>query len=476
MSRLLEVDVPALSPDRFASVLAPQQFADFREAIVEARRRFARITVWNVNSTARGGGVAEMLRSLIGYIRGVGLVARWLVVPGNPEFFRVTKRVHNHLHGSPGDGGTLDAAAREVYERSLEPSAAELVERTRPGDVVLLHDPQTAGLIPALRRHGVRLVWRCHVGLDLPNAVARNAWEFLLPYVQEAEAYVFSRATFAWEGLDPARLWVIPPSIDAFSPKNVDLSATSVGAILSATGVLPGPAEGPPAYVRTDGGQDLVRSRADMVEAAPVPPDAHLVAQVSRWDRLKDPAGVIAGFAQHVARDTDAHLVVAGPAVEAVADDPEGREVLAECIELWEALPEDVRARIHLAALPMQDGEENAVIVNALQRRADVVVQKSLAEGFGLTVAEAMWKGRPVVASRIGGIQSQIDHTRTGILLDDPRDLETLGARVRDLLGQPAEAEAMGRRAQEAVRDNFLGPRHLMQYARLMTGLLDVRS
>jgi trehalose synthase len=336
-----------------------------------------------------------------------------------------------------------------------------------------MHDPQTAGLIPALRRNRVHVVWRCHVGLDSPNDVAREAWSFLLPYVQQADAYVFSRSDFAWHGLDPARIWVIPPSIDAFSPKNVELSAGTVGDVLSAACVLPGPEDARPLFVRADGRRDLVRNRASMVEVAPAPNDAHLVVQVSRWDRLKDPVGVITGFAEDVAAESDAHLIVAGPEVEAVADDPEGREVLEECTEVWRKLRERVRARIHLAALPMRDAEENAVIVNALQRRADIVVQKSLAEGFGLTVAEAMWKGRPVVASRIGGIQNQIEHERTGILLDDPTDLPTYAARVLGLLRDPDEAEAIGCRAQEAVRDNFLGPRHLMQYARLMAGLLD---
>ena len=209
-----------------------------------------------------------------------------------------------------------------------------------------------------------------------------------------------------------------------------------------------------------------------MIETLPTPHDARLVAQVSRWDQLKDPAGVIAGFAEHVAPRTDAHLIVAGPAVDAVADDPEGLEVLSECSAAW-SLPSPVRQRIHLAALPMRDSDENAAIVNALQRRADIVVQKSLAEGFGLTVAEAMWKGRPVVASRIGGIQNQIEHGQTGLLLDDPTDLARFGALLVGLLEDPATGEAIGRRAKDAVRDHFLGPRHLMQYARLLTALLD---
>jgi trehalose synthase len=197
-----------------------------------------------------------------------------------------------------------------------------------------------------------------------------------------------------------------------------------------------------------------------------------MVLQVSRWDRLKDPIGVIRGFADHVAPRSDAHLVYAGPAVSAVADDPEGKEVLDEVQALYEQLPADVQPRVHLAALPMDDREENAAMVNALQRRADVVVQKSIAEGFGLTVAEAMWKARPVVASRIGGIQDQIIDGVTGILLDDPFDLAAYGDAVVALLQDPERAERLGREAQQRVRNEYLPVRSLMQYLNLIERLV----
>jgi trehalose synthase len=196
------------------------------------------------------------------------------------------------------------------------------------------------------------------------------------------------------------------------------------------------------------------------------------VVQVSRWDRLKDPLGVINGFVEHIAPNAQsAHLVLAGPSVEAVADDPEGAEVLREAAEVWSALPGDLAERIHLAALPMDDGEENAAIVNALQRRADVVVQKSLAEGFGLTVAEAMWKARPVVASRIGGIQDQVSDGETALLVD-PTDLAEYGKAVVRFLSDADLAERVGKEAQARVRDAFLAPRHLMQYIQLIQPLL----
>jgi trehalose synthase len=203
-----------------------------------------------------------------------------------------------------------------------------------------------------------------------------------------------------------------------------------------------------------------------------VPADAPTVVQVSRWDALKDPLGVIRGFAEHVPAETGAHLVYAGPAVEAVADDPEGERVLHDAIALRDALPGEARSRVHLAALPMADTEENAVIVNALQRHAHVIVQKSVAEGFGLTVAEAMWKARPVVASRIGGIQDQIVDGESGILLDDPGDLAAYGAAVAGLLGDPARADRMGRNARERVRAQFVSPRSLIDYLRLIRSRL----
>jgi trehalose synthase len=244
-----------------------------------------------------------------------------------------------------------------------------------------------------------------------------------------------------------------------------------VRGILVAAGVVEG-AAGPRDFGREDGSHSDVVRRARMFEDRSCLLDDRLVVQVSRWDVLKDPIGVMRGFVDHVLPHADGHLVLAGPAVEAVADDPEGSAVLEQTIAAWSDLPADARARVHLATLPMEDGEENAAIVNALQRHATVVVQKSLAEGFGLTVAEAMWKGRPVVASRIGGIQDQIENGKTGLLVDDPRDLAEFGRAVTSLLKDPDWARQLGRNAQENVRDRFLGPRHLLEYAALAADLL----
>jgi trehalose synthase len=472
MDGLTQVPVGILGPERFEEAVGAERFAPFAARMHQVQEMLEGRVVWNVNSTAAGGGVAEMLRSLLAYARGGGIDARWIVIPGHEDFFRLTKRLHNRLHGSLGDGGPLGPQEAALYEDTLRPSIDELCDLVRPDDVVIVHDPQPSGMCGSLVEAGANVIWRCHVGLDRPNTVARAAWDFLRPYVEPAHAYIFSRRAFAWERLDDDRIVVIAPSIDAFSPKNQELSPETVTAILDASGLVPDGGDAPGVFTREDGAPGRVDRRAEMFEDEPVPSQAQVVTQVSRWDRLKDPVGVIEGFGRYVAPHSEAHLVVAGPSVAAVADDPEGAEVLAESRAARRALPQPARARIHLAALPMEDREENAAIVNALQRRAGVVVQKSLAEGFGLTVAEAMWKARPVVASRIGGIQDQIESERSGVLIDDPRDLPAYGAAVAGLLEDQPRARRIGAEAQSRVRDEFLGVRHLLQYAGLIEQFL----
>jgi trehalose synthase len=469
---MLDVDISSINPERFRAVLSPERYATFERGIRQARELLAGRVVWNVNSTARGGGIAELLQSLVAYARGADVDVRWVVIEGTPEFFAVTKRIHNRLHGAPGDGGALDDRARAIYEQVADRNMSELAGRVRAGDVVIVHDPQPAGLIESLRAGGAAVIWRCHVGLDRPNELAREAWAFLYPYVAQADAYVFSRESFAWEGLERDKIVVIPPSIDVFSAKNQDLGPETVLGVLRASGVLSGGEAGPATFKRQDGTPGRVDRRAELFEGERLQAETPVVLQVSRWDSLKDPLGVIQGFAEHVPESTGAHLLYAGPALDAVADDPEGVRVLLEALELYERLPEQARRRVHLALLPMDDPEENAIIVNALQRHARVIVQKSLAEGFGLTVAEAMWKARPVVASRIGGIQSQIVDGESGVLLDDPRDLKAFGDAVTSLLADRRRAEQIGARARERVREQFTSPRSLLDYLELIHKVL----
>ena len=357
-----------------------------------------------------------------------------MVANGHDGFFTLTKRLHNRLHGAVGDGGPLGEEERRMYERSIAPAARELAARIRPGDIAILHDPQTAGLIPALKATGIPVVWRAHIGVDAPGELARSAWDFLLPYVGAADVCVFSRPSYVWDGIPRERCAFISPSIDPFAPKNDELDAATISSILAAADVREGSPAVPPRFTRVDGTVGEVASKVLFDREQPLGPEQPFVLQVSRWDRLKDPVGVIDGFARYIAPRTDAHMVYAGPAVEAVADDPEGAQVLDRVRAYRHTLPADVRARVHLAMVPMGDLEENAAIINAMQRAAAVVVQKSLAEGFGLTVAEAMWKARPVVASAVGGIVDQIEHERSGLLLPDPRDGVAFGAAVVRLL------------------------------------------
>ena len=470
MAALQEVPIPAISTERFRPLLG-DGYAEIEDAIARAHEVLQGRIVWHVNSTARGGGVAEMLHSLLAYGRGSGVDLRWVTIGGSPEFFALTKRLHNHLHESPGDGGELGEAEHLVYERGLIESASELAGLVRKGDIVYIHDPQPAGLIPHVKSADLSVVWRCHIGIDEPGPNAHQAWDFLRRYISDADAYVFSRKRFAWDGLDRERIWIVPPSIDIFSPKNQDLEPDAVRSILAVTGITAGDHFNKALFHHLDGSQARVGRRAELDQDGPVPDNAPLISQVSRWDRLKDPVGVLRCFAEHC-RSPDAHLLLVGPSVAGVADDPEGAQVLAEVRAQREKLEPELRSRVHLATLPMDDVAENAAMVNAIQRRSDVVIQKSLAEGFGLTVAEAMWKSKPVVAGAVGGIQDQIESGVSGVLVD-PTDLEAVGEGVESLLSDPDGAARMGEAARQRVIDQFLGTRHLLQYLGLLAGMLD---
>jgi trehalose synthase len=474
-----EVHVEPVSLDRLAAILSQDRAGRLRASAVRARATFGDRVVWHVNSTARGGGVAEMLQTLLAYGKGAGIDNRWLVLDADPGFFGTTKRLHNLLHGSPGDGGPLGEAEHEDYRAVLSGNLEQLERRVAPGDLVLIHDPQTAGLAEGLRLLGARVVWRCHVGCDVPNAHSRDGWEFLRPYLDHAERLVFSRRVYAPEWADASRLVVIPPSIDPFSAKNMPLDADQVAAVLTTVGLMAdGDPDGPVGFTRRDGTRGAVRAHRRtggvLLETQPPSLRVPLVLQVSRWDRLKDMAGVMTAFADHVdVLPADVHLVLAGPATDGVADDPEAAEVLAECRELWRTLPSPARDRSHLVSVPMDDLDDNARIVNALQRWSTVVVQKSLAEGFGLTVTEPMWKGRPVVASAVGGIRDQIEDGVSGVLLDDPRDGAALAAALSSLLEDADRRREMGLAAHLRVRDRYLADRHLIQYVELFTQLVE---
>jgi len=467
-----EVPVSVVPVEQIERAVGCEAFERFKASTSDTRRRLGRSTIWHINSTAQGGGVAEMLQSLLGYARGLDLDMRWLVIKGDPGFFELTKRLHNNLHGYDGDGGELGEQQHEHYEMTLSGNIKELLRMIRARDIVVCHDPQTAGLVPALTKLGAKVVWRCHIGTDHLNDVVDRAWTFLARYIKPAQRYVFTRAAFMPSQLDHGKCVIIPPSIDPLSCKNQPMTPEVVQSILVKTGLIEGHnGQADPVFTREDGSRDQIQRCADMIHLGRAPkPDRPLIVQVSRWDHLKDPVGVMRGFAQYVSGE-NASLVLAGPNVSAVADDPEGMQVLEDVETAWRNLPHEVRKHVHLACLPMADRQENAAIVNALQRHATIVVQKSLNEGFGLTVTEAMWKSRPIVASAVGGIQDQIENEVHGLLVDDPTDLHAFGVALKRFLHDPDFARKAGERAHVRARDHFLFTRHLSQYLALFDEL-----
>ncbi len=473
MSSLTTVEIAPLPLERFREVLDEDGYRDLIALAQRARALLEGRVVWCANSTAHGGGVAEMLRSLLAFTRGAGVDTRWIVIDGTPEYFALTKRLHNCLHAAAGAiaPGTED---RVAYEAITDRAATDLAALVTPGDVVILHDPQTTGMAPAMGEAGAIVVWRSHVGIDVPDDATRGAWEFLEPYLSAADAYVFSRDSYAWDVLDPRRVVVIPPSIDVFSVKNQALDADQVAGILTAIGLLDG-APGNATFPRSGAGPGRVRRRADITQEAPLAPGDRVVTQVSRWDWLKDPVGVLEGFSAGTASILDTHLVLAGPPAGGVPDDPEGAVVLTEVIAAWRDLPAESRGRVHIACLPMEDADENAAMVNALQRYADVVVQKSIAEGFGLTVAEAMWKSRPVVVGGVGGILDQVTDGVNGLVID-PTDLAAFGAATARLLTDPQLAVRLARSGRDRVERDYLEPRHLHQWVDLVEHVLTTAS
>ena len=470
-----EVRIAPMEKERLTALLPDDRNDLFETVAAQAREFLDGRVVWNVSATAHGGGVAEMLQTLLAYVRGVGVDTRWWVLTGSPDFFVVTKRMHNVLHGEPGDGGPLGDAEHALLAETLRPDSDHLASMVSPGDVVVLHDPQTAGMVGKLRDTGAKVVWRCHIGRDTPTALTEEGWDFLRPLIENADAFVFSRRAYAPAWIRPERLHVITPSIDPFSAKNAPMTDGAVEATLGHAGLLEGATDPHEvAFVRRDGTSGVTRPLTGLdINGMPVPLDARLVIQVSRWDRLKDMDGVLEGFVGALGTlPDDVHLLLVGPETSGVSDDPEGAATLAECRSHWERLDRIQKGRVHLVCLPMDDVDENAHLVNALQRRASVVVQKSLVEGFGLTVTEAMWKGRPVVASAIGGIQDQIVDGVHGLLLEDPRDLDAFALALRRILEDDDLAAELGAGAHERVYDRFLGDRHLEAYAYLFGTLL----
>jgi trehalose synthase len=371
--------------------------------------------VLHVNSTRQGGGVAEILEKLVPLQCELGMEARWEIIEGTADFYVCTKSFHNALQGQPVDVG---AALLKEYEEANRRTAEKLGGLARDADFVFIHDPQPAALLKAFPDRKGKWIWRCHIDLSHPH---RPVWRYLRNQVAGYDASVFSLADFAQ--MLPHPSYIVPPAIDPLSEKNMELSAGEIRAVFESFNI--------------DTGRKMM-------------------LQVSRFDRFKDPVGVIRAYRLAKAFIPGLQLVLAGGGA---TDDPEGAAVLAEVREV----AGDDRD-VHILLLP-PDAHRT---INALQRGADFVLQKSLREGFGLTVAEAMWKCKAVIGGDTGGIRLQVIDHHTGFLVRSP---EGAALRMRYLLHHPARFAEMGQKAREFVRENYLLTRQLREYLALMVAL-----
>lgn len=368
----------------------------------------------HVNSTKLGGGVAEILTWMVPLLRELGIDASWEVIEGNEDFFNVTKMFHNGLQGNPVN---LTRAAIRAYEDTSRSNAERLRSELEKADAVIIHDPQPASLLSLCPERKGKWIWRCHIDASHPF---RPVWKYLKNHVENYDASIFSMAKFARYLGHPQ--FLIAPSIDPLSDKNRDLEENELNEIYS-------------------------RFNID--------PTRPVLVQVSRFDRFKDPVGVIKAF-REIKGFAPAQLILAGGGA---TDDPEGAAVLDEVREEAGDDPD-----IHVLLLP---GDAHKTI-NAIQRIADIIIQKSTREGFGLTVTEGLWKGKPVIGGNAGGIALQVIDHRTGFLVNTP---EGAAHRIRYMLRYQNRMRTMGERGREFVRENFLLTRHLREYLTLLLGL-----
>lgn len=379
------------------------------ERLKDQARRLKGITLLHVNSTGTGGGVAEILKSLMPLFRDLGISCEWKVIRGTKEFFRITKSLHNSVQGVGGKSRLTRDMAKE-YQRVNRENAKRL---GLGADVVVVHDIQP---LPLVEAKGInKWVWRCHIDLSRPE---REVWEFLHPYVASYDATIFSVPEFRQALSIPQ--YIIAPSIDPLSEKNRDLS---------------------PQKVR------------ELYQKFRIPKGRPTLLQVSRFDPSKDPLGVIEAY-RILKERMDCQLVLAGGGAE---DDPEGSKILAQVMEEARGDPD-----IHILDLPPTSFLE----INALQRGADVIIQKSLKEGFGLTVTEALWKEKAVVGGKVGGIKLQIRDGENGFLVSSVGEA---AQRVEYLFKNPSQAQKMGKAGKKLVREKFLIARHLKDYLNLVS-------
>ena len=365
-------------------------------------------TIQHINSTLVGGGVAEILSRMVPLLRELAVDTRWDVIEGGESFFAVTKKFHNALHGRQEEISDDDF---DVFRQTSDENIRKM---NTSFDIVFIHDPQPIALIK--KKADNKWIWRCHIDLSRAN---KKVWEFLMEYLPGYDSAVFSAPSFSRKL--PLRQFLIPPSIDPLSDKNKELPREMIDSVMRKYNI---------------------------------PDDKPIVTQISRFDRLKDPLGVIDAYLL-VKKSVDCRLILAGGSA---ADDPEGAKVLDEVIEKAKADKD-----IHILLLPQNDIE-----VNALQRASTVIVQKSIREGFGLTVSEALWKSKPVVASNVGGIPLQIKHKYSGLLC---HSIEGATFGIKQFLNSPEYARKLGENGREHIRNNFLLTRHLRDYILLFLSL-----
>jgi trehalose synthase len=357
--------------------------------------------IQHINSTSVGGGVAEILNRMVPLLRELGVDTRWDLIKGGEQFFEVTKKFHNALHGRP------EELAQSDFDVFMETSLKNIEEVNIYGDIVFVHDPQPIALVK--KKGENRWIWRCHIDVSNPD---QKVWGFLHDFILQYDSAVFSAPAFAQKL--PIRQFLISPSIDPLSDKNKELPQEAIDAVLAKYNIVA---------------------------------DKPIITQISRFDRLKDPLGVIEAYLL-VKKYIDCQLILAGGTA---TDDPEGMAVLEEVKVKAEQDPD-----IHILLLPQNDIE-----VNALQSASTVIMQKSIKEGFGLTVAEALWKAKPVVASNVGGIALQIKHKYSGLLC---HSIDGAAFALKQLLNSPEYARKLGENGREHIRNNFLLTRHLRDY------------
>jgi trehalose synthase len=398
--------------EQYTEITGAAAIAQLRQLAVP----LAGCRVVHVNSTRSGGGVAEILNMLVPLMGELGIQVEWQIITGDSAFFECTKAMHNALQGNPI---ALGQNLLEIYERTNAQTAEQLRESLQQADFVFIHDPQPAALLQHFPQRRGRWIWRCHIDASHPY---RPVWKYLRRHVNGYDASIFSLAAFAQELPHPQ--YLICPSIDPLSDKNLALEADEI---------------------------------QRCIQGLEIDPQRPMLLQVSRFDRFKDPLGVIRAYQLAKRFVPSIQLVLAGGGA---SDDPEGGMVLQEVQASAAGDPD-----IHVLLLPSDAHRE----INALQRSADLVLQKSLREGFGLTVTEALWKGRPVIGGATGGIRLQVIDHHTGFLVNTP---EGAALRIRYLLHQPEKIVEMGRKGQAFVRDNFLITRHLREYLTMMVAIL----